>query len=408
MVERQRGHLPSAFQRLAWSNLLAQSAEQIALAAAPLVAVIRFGAGAAETGLLQTFLTLPFVLFAIPAGLLADRFRRGHLMAVAEAVRTVALVLIVVLLAADLLDLIHLGVLGFVAVCGTVVFSVAAPALVPSLVDKEGLPAANARLELARTMAFAGGPAVGGVLVGWVGPAVAFAAAAALSLIAALLLSRIQETPPGCGSNGSPLQAIREGVAFVARHRLLAPVFVTQTLFNTGFFMIFAVLVPHTVETLGLSPDGVGLMLGCYGVGMVVGALVSPAVMRRVPFGLVIGLGPVCGLVAALLMALTVRWPSPIVASLALLKFGLGPIVWVVSTATLRQSVTPPALLGRVSAINILAYGAPPLGSAVGAGIAAVAGVEACFWAASLMFAAQAATILLSPVIRLEERPEIA
>jgi hypothetical protein len=44
----------------------------------------------------------------------------------------------------------------------------------------------------------------------------------------------------------------------------------------------------------------------------------------------------------------------------------------------------------------------------VGAGIAAVAGVEACFWAASLMFAAQAATILLSPVIRLEERPEIA
>src|SRR3954451_23516220 len=69
-------HLPPTFNRLAWCNLAAQSAEQIALAAAPIVAVLLLGVGEGQTGLLQTALTLPFILFAIPAGLLADRISR--------------------------------------------------------------------------------------------------------------------------------------------------------------------------------------------------------------------------------------------------------------------------------------------------------------------------------------------
>lgn len=73
--------LPDTFGRLAWSNLAAQSAEQIALAAAPIVAVLTLGVAEGQTGLLQTALTLPFVLFAIPAGLLADRISRRSLMA---------------------------------------------------------------------------------------------------------------------------------------------------------------------------------------------------------------------------------------------------------------------------------------------------------------------------------------
>jgi len=90
--------LPSTFNRLAWSNLTAQSAEQIALAAAPIVAVLLLGVGEGQTGLLQTALTLPFVLFAIPAGLLADRASRRLLMAGAEALRTLALLAILALL----------------------------------------------------------------------------------------------------------------------------------------------------------------------------------------------------------------------------------------------------------------------------------------------------------------------
>src|SRR3954469_5036098 len=135
MARLQNEALPPTFNRLAWSNLVAQSAEQIALAAAPIIAVLTLGVGEGQTGLLQTALTLPFVLFAVPAGLLADRISRRALMAGAEALRAAALAAIVLLLALGALNLPLLALLGFAAVCGTVVYSVAAPALVPSLVS---------------------------------------------------------------------------------------------------------------------------------------------------------------------------------------------------------------------------------------------------------------------------------
>src|SRR5215212_11375769 len=104
--------LPLTFNRLAWSNLSAQSAEQIALAAAPIVAVLMLGVGEGATGLLQTALTLPFILFAIPAGLLADRISRRALMAGAEALRAAALLGILALIWFNLLTLPMLALLG--------------------------------------------------------------------------------------------------------------------------------------------------------------------------------------------------------------------------------------------------------------------------------------------------------
>jgi predicted MFS family arabinose efflux permease len=400
--------LPSTFNRLAWSNLAAQSAEQVALAAAPIVAVLLLGAGEGETGALQTALTLPFVLFAVPAGLLADRLSRRWLMAGAEALRAAALLAILATLWFGVLGMPLLAVLGFVAVCGTVVYSVAAPALVPSLVSPTALPAANARIELARTVAFAGGPALGGLLVGWIGAAPAFGCAAVLSIMAVVLLAGLFEPARANLPRRHPIQEIREGAAFVFRHDLLRPVFVTQFIFNTAFFIILAVFVPYAVRELGLSASGVGIVLGMYGAGMIVGALVATRVMRRLAFGVVIGLGPVTGLVASGVMALTTVVPTPLLAGLGFFLLGAGPILWVISTTTLRQSVTPPRLLGRVSAINIMAYGARPLGSALGAAVGAAFGAQACLYLAVAGFALQALVILLSQAVALSRQPEMA
>jgi predicted MFS family arabinose efflux permease len=407
MAQIQDNQLPPTFNRLAWSNLTAQSAEQIALAAAPIVAVLLLGVGEGQTGLLQTALTLPFILFAIPAGLLADRFSRRALMAGAEALRAAALLATLLLIWFGLLTLPLLALLGFVAVCGTVAYSVAAPALVPSLVSPQLLPAANARIELARTIAFASGPALGGVLVGWVGAAPAFGFAAALSIIAVVLLSGIYEPERVPAPKRHPLQDIKEGAAFVLHHPLLRPVFVTQFIFNTAWFVMLAVFVPYAVRRFGLSAFGIGTVLAMYGVGMMVGALVATRLMRRLAFGTVIGLGPVTGFVAAVVMALTTVIPTPWLAGLSFFLLGLGPILWVISTTTLRQSVTPPRLLGRVSAINIMSYGARPLGSALGAIVGGLFGAEACLYLAVAIFGAQALVILLSPAVSLARQPEM-
>ncbi len=399
--------LPATFNRLAWSNLAAQSAEQIALAAAPIVAVLLLGVGEGQTGLLQTALTLPFILFAIPAGLLTDRISRRVLMAGAEALRAAALLAILALIWLGWLTLPLLSLLGFIAVCGTVAYSVAAPALVPSLVTPALLPAANARIELARTIAFASGPALGGVLVGWVGAAPAFGCAAALSVIAVVLLAGIYEPAREATPRRHPLHEIREGAAFVFHHPLLRPVFITQFIFNTASFLLLAVFVPYAVRRLSLSATGVGTTLAMYGVGMVVGALLATRVMRRLPFGTVIGLGPVTGFVAAAVMALTTIVPVAPLAGLSFFLLGVGPILWVISTTTLRQSVTPPRLLGRVSAINILSYGARPLGSALGAIVGGLYGAEACLYLAVAIFGAQALVILMSPAVSLSRQPEM-
>jgi predicted MFS family arabinose efflux permease len=407
MTESVQTQLPATFNRLAWSNLAAQSAEQIALAAAPIVAVLLLGVGEGRTGLLQTALTLPFVLFAIPAGLLTDRMVRRKLMAGAEALRAAALAAVLGLIWLGWLTLPLLALLGFIAVCGTVVYSVAAPALVPSLVSADLLPAANARIELARTVAFASGPALGGVLVGWIGAAPAFGCAAALSAIAVVLLSGLYEPARAPAPRRHPLQEVREGATFVLHHPLLRPVFVTQFVFNTGSFLVLAVFVPYAVRHLSLSATGVGTTLAVYGVGMVVGALLATRVMRRLAFGTVIGLGPVTGFVAAVVMATTTIVPTPLLAASSFFLLGVGPILWVISTTTLRQSVTPPRLLGRVSAINILSYGARPLGSAIGAVIGGLYSAEACLYIAVAIFGAQALVILMSPAVSLARQPEM-
>ena len=105
--------------------------------------------------------------------------------------------------------------------------------------------------------------------------------------------------------------------------------------------------------------------------------------------------------------ALTTLLPSPALAAVSFFLLGVGPILWVISTTTLRQSVTPPRLLGRVSAINIMSYGARPLGSALGAIIGGIWSAEACLYVAAAVFAVQALVILLSPAVALDRQPEM-
>lgn len=200
---------------------------------------------------------------------------------------------------------------------------------------------------------------------------------------------------------------IREGTAFVFRHALLLPVFLTQFIFNIAFFILYAAYVPHALRWLRLSPSGVGVTLGVYGVGMVVGAFCAAWLMRKLRFGTVVAVGPIAGLLGAVLMLATVwvRWP--VLAGSSFFLLGVGPILWVISTTTLRQTVTPPELLGRVSAINIVAYGARPIGAGVGAMIGALYSAQVCLGVAALVFGIQAAVILLSAVPRLDRQPEL-
>lgn len=410
MTQRPSAAAPApaaAFRRVAWSNLFAQFAEQISLAAAPLAAVLLFAAGPAETGWLQTAQTLPFLLLCIPAGLLVDRTSRRALMVGSESVRALSLAATFALLAGGLLNLELLAALGFLGAVGTVCYSVAAPALIPAIVPRERLAAANRWLELARSSAFAGGPTIGGALVGWIGASAAYALATCLSLCAVPLLLGL---PAGRivrpAVPRSLLHDLREGAGFVTGHDLLRPILITAVFFNTAWFVLQAIYVAWAVQNLGLSATAVGITLGVYGAGMVAGALAAPLVARRVPFGMMIVIGPFAGFCASLVMLLAILLPGAALPALGFFLFGAGPILWTITTTTLRQAVTPDAMLGRVSAIIMTAtYGSRPVGAALGAAVAGVAGAEACLFVAAAGFLIQFLTISISRVPRLAQLP---
>ncbi|WP_398499129.1 MFS transporter [Variovorax sp.] len=392
--------LPRPFLHLAHANLAAQSAEQLGLAAVPLVAVMAYGAGAAETGLLAAVQTLPFLLLAMPLGLLADRMPRRRLMLRAEVLRALSLLLMLAVLAAPWsarMGIAGMALLGFIGAIGTVAFSVAAPALVPELVPREALTRANGRIELARSAAFAAGPAVAGALVAWTGAGAAFVLAAVLSAAAVALLWKLPEPARRMPAARHPWTELREGARFVLRHAWLRPMLLTGAIFNIAWFVLQAGYVPHAVRALGLGAQGVGLTLAMYGAGMVVGALLTPRIAARTSPGRAIRVGPFSAVLAAVLMASTLRWPSAGLAALSLFVFGAGPMVWTISSTTLRQGVTPAGMLGRVSAVFLTVNaGARPVGAALGAGAGALWGEAGCLLLALAGFVLQAAVIALA------------
>jgi len=395
----------SIIVHLSRSNLAAQFSEQMAIAAIPILAVVALSASAEESAMLQAINTLPFLLLSIPAGLMADRCRRKQLMMGTEWIRAAALFLLFALFSANFLGIYGLAALGFAIATGTVVYSVTAPALVAALVGKAELLHANRKLEIARSIAFTAGPAVGGVLAGWASGAFAFLVAFVLSLVSVWYLTRLPNEPHKEPSVRNLLQELSEGVRFIVHNRYLRPIVMTAFVFNTSWFLLLAIFAYYAIHHLHFSAFAVGAALGTYGAGMVAGAFLYPVIAARLRFGRQIMLGPICAACAALLVAATLLLPqmiATVMVFVAFFLFGCGPIVWTISTTSLRQVVTPSGLIARVSSVLMTAtFGARPFGAMLGAWLSATFGVTSCLIGVAVGFSIQLAIISLAAPARL-------
>jgi predicted MFS family arabinose efflux permease len=399
--------LPPAFRHLERSYVAAQAAEQVSLAAVPIVAVTLLGAGPAEIGLLAALQSLPFLLLSIPFGLLADRLPRRRIMLWSEGTRALALVALLLAVLFERVSIPLLGALGFVGALGTVGFSVCTPALVPDLAERGSLARANGRLELARSLAFAAGPALAGALVSWSGASSAFTVAALLSVAALSALLQVSEPPRAPTPRRHPWVELSEGARLVWHHGLLRPVFLTAIIWNLSWFVLQAAYVPYAARSLGFDATTIGFTLTAYGLGMLGGALVAGRVIAALPFGRVIQVGPLVSVLAATAMLATLVFPSMVWAALSFFLFGAGPIIWTISTTTLRQAATPGEPLGRVSALFLTAQmGARPLGAALGGWVGSSWGEAACLVLAAVGFALQAGVVWWSKVSSLKRLPD--
>jgi MFS family permease len=356
---------------------------------------------------------LPFLLLGLPAGAWIDRMRRRPVLIAADLARGGALATVPLAGAFDVLTYVQLLAVVLIVGIGTVFFEIAHTSYLPALVGREDLLEGNARLATTAQVAEIGGPAAGGALVGAITAPGALVIDAASFLASALFLSRIRvreaapaPPPPDAARAGRLRGEMRAGVRYVLGHPLLRPIAAFTAVANLAAGMTLAVYILFMRRGLGLDPAVIGLVIGLGNVGGIAGALLA----RRFATGLGVGRSIVAGLAAAtagqtLLASAPSSAAAPLlIVALALISFG--PAIVMIVGATIRQSVTPDHLLGRMNAtMRVLQFGTLPIGTFLGGLVASAVGYRATLGLAAAGLAVATVPVLLSPLRSLDAIP---
>lgn len=367
--------------------------------ALPLLAVTVLGSSVAQAALLPFALYLPFLIFGLPAGAIVDRLRRRSTMIVCDLVQSATFLTIAVLAVTDLLTFVLLALLTVVAGTATVISQIACTSYPPELFsDPQELHQRNSQLYLSESVSKAAGPIVAGPIIAFlsvvgaiIGNALSFLASAF-----ALLAIRHREPRPEVTrrSRGWLVRDVREGLGFVFRHPMLEPVILCGMTYTIFLGVVEAILVLYSREVLGLGPIGIGVVAGAAAIGFPIGNLVSVRLVawQGVPRTCVIGtLVSVTGLLG---MAIAGSLHSAVGLVLASVMHCIGEGAFGPVSLTLRQTVTPSGLLGRVNSVQrFLIWGMLPVGSLLAALSTGLWGLSTAMWIGCV------GTVLCVPVL---------
>ncbi len=377
-----RVRLGANYLRLWSAATVSNLGDGVTLAALPLLAA-SLTRDPTEVASISLASTLPWLLFALLGGALADRLDRRKAMAVVDGFRMLAIGALGAAVLADQESLVLLGVIAFVLGTAETVFDNAAQAILPNVVVRDQLEVANGRLYAAEvvTNQFAG-PPLGAFLFAAAAAAPFLVDAGSFGLAALLVLGlRGSFKPVREIAVGEPRPSIRsdiaEGLRWLRAHRLLRTLALALGVLNLLSAGIFAVLVLYSLEVLHLSEQGYGILLVAGGIGALIGSLLARALSARIGPGTVLVVTMVAIGVAQLIPAL---WANPIAVGAALAIEGGFGVAWNVVTVSLRQAIVPDALLGRVnSAYRLLGWGTMPIGALLGGVLAQTFGLRAPF-----------------------------
>ena len=389
--------------KISYSNLCAQFSEQIIIAVLPIIAVLSMNASATETAFIQMINTLPFLLLSIPMGVIADRVSRKKLMIIIEIVRATAIFILFYLTFSGSLSINKIALFGFFIAMGTVIYSVASPALVASFVIKEQLINANRSIEIAKSVAFTAGPALGGILASYLSGGLAFILAFSLSIVSAVFLICLPKEPLIEKSGRNIIQELCDGLIFLIKNKYLMPITITAFVFNLSQYLLLSIFAYYVINNLSFTSFEVGASLSLIGLGMLIGSFLYKIISKKINFGFQLSLGPISAFMASILIFLTLIYSAKILVFVAFFFFGFGPIIWTISTVSLRQLVTPSNMIAKVSSVIMtVTFGARPLGAAIGVYISANFGVKSCILAVLIGFLIQLIIILFSKPAKLK------
>lgn len=363
--------------------------------------VLDLSRSAASVGLLNAISFLPYLLFALPAGVIADRWNRKKIMIVCDAARGLLVLSVPIVSFFGSLTLVQLFAVGALLRLFTIFFDVGYQASLPNLVRKQHLPEANGRLEMTRSAAELTGQPLAGALVAVLtaaGTMLIDSLSYVVSVISLLFIRRPFTTSAKQQEDGTFWQRLAEGLRFVWGNRLVRALAVATAVGNLANSGVIAVLVYRARVELGFNATETGIFMASTAVGQFCAALLVGKVAKRLPVGRHIMLATLTMPLFPLAFALS---GNLVLMTAVGVLWGSAVTMLNVPSVSLRQSVIPDYLLGRASAaIRMIAWGMFPLGGIAGGLIASAFGAPVTFVCAAGILALAVMYIAASPIPR--------
>jgi MFS family permease len=311
---------------------------------------------------------LPWLVFSLHAGALTDRFDRRRLMVIANTLRAVIVGMTTFAVMADVMTLPLLYGIGFALGMCEVVFDNTSQTILPALVPRARLERANGNIMGAQMVIadFVARP-ISGALVG-IALSLPFAIDALTAAVSAALIASIPGTFRTTHDVGLPRPRMRaqiaDGLRWLWQHRLLRMLALTLATMNGISAAALATYVLFVQEILLLDGLGFGLLLAAGSLGGVLGSVLAPTMTKRLGSGPSLFFAVIMPIISFSATALT---SNVIVVGAAFAAFGFTAVMWNVVTVSLRQTLIPDGLLGRVNSVyRFFGWGAMPIGTILG------------------------------------------
>lgn len=403
----------SDFRKLWSAYTVSTLGSQVTLIALPIMAVLVLGASALQTGIMTAAQYLPFALIGLPAGIWVDRLPRRHVMIATDLGRAAALFAVPAsLLWGPSMPLLY--AVAFVMGALTVLGDVAHQSYLPAIVPTRQLTTGNSALTMSSSGAQLAGPALGGLLVQIFTAPFAIIADSVSYLVSAGVLLSIrakEEALKPETARGNLWRSCAEGVRFVVGNELLRPVVLATAIGNFFdlFGMVQAVLVLYAARELHMSPGALGIAVGVASVGALIGAAANQRLVTRFGFGrAILASSVVPGLAVLLLPLATPATAMPIIMT-ALALAGCAVAVYNINQVTLRQTITPSHMYGRMNAsVRFLVWGTIPAGAFVGGVLGEAIGVRPTLVIAGIGSTLAALPVLFSALPRIRSIDAVA
>jgi MFS family permease len=329
---------------------------------------------------------LPWLLFALPGGVLVDRVDRRRLMVLIDWVRVAAMGVLAIAIVTGHTSIALLYAVLFVTNTGEIVFRSASQAMIPAVVPRELLERANGWLVGGTTLMqqMIAGP-LGGLLFVVAASIPFFVNAgtyAASAILIGLVAGAYRPLPADAGTAAPRPRSMRgeivDGFRWLMGQRLLRTMAVLIGLLNVTLIASTAVLVLLARDRLHLGSVGYGALFTCMAVGGVLGSIIGDRLIKWITATWTIRIGLL--IEAGLHLALATSGSAYFIG-FALFAFGVHSSLWGIVASSLRQRLTPPEMLGRVgSTILFIGAGGNCVGALLGGAIASRFGLTAPYW----------------------------